>query len=333
MPDTAKSLGVDPYNEDDNIRGGITYIKKLLQLYGGDEKKALAAYNWGSGNLSRLGLENAPKETKQYIPKVLNAKIKFQQARRAQDLAIYNKVEQTGGKVGRYELGYGAKISKPMKTYLSQTKGVGYITSGIRGNSYSPKSHTSGNKIDVAINNNQKDIIKTAVPFMLNPATVHISFECLGPAPRPFHSNSAKSQASIKSKQIADNIVKQIRSSYPEIDNRIRSGDLQVITNWGWMYGTGPHLDILIDPNKVKTELTTQNVDIEKYKSNIKAINESKSSKIKDNTSSSVSKVYDSSVKNHSEIKGIDKVHMQKGLMGKISPNQTYHNSNKKRFC
>ena len=73
MPNTAKDLGVtDLYDPEQNIRGGVKYIKQLLNRYNGDIEKALAAYNWGMGNVDRKGLENAPKETKAYIPKVLN---------------------------------------------------------------------------------------------------------------------------------------------------------------------------------------------------------------------------------------------------------------------
>lgn len=47
LPSTAKGLGVNPKNMDDNIRGGVMYLKEMLDLSGGDVRKALVAYNGG----------------------------------------------------------------------------------------------------------------------------------------------------------------------------------------------------------------------------------------------------------------------------------------------
>lgn len=47
MPTTAQGLGVDPYNVQQNIDGGILYLKQQLNTFGGDEAMAAAAYNAG----------------------------------------------------------------------------------------------------------------------------------------------------------------------------------------------------------------------------------------------------------------------------------------------
>ncbi len=47
MPSTAKKLGVDPNNAEENIRGGVKYMKQLLDRYYGDAISAMAAYNAG----------------------------------------------------------------------------------------------------------------------------------------------------------------------------------------------------------------------------------------------------------------------------------------------
>ena len=47
MPATAKGLGVNPKKMDDNIRGGVMYLKEMLDLTGGDVRKALVGYNGG----------------------------------------------------------------------------------------------------------------------------------------------------------------------------------------------------------------------------------------------------------------------------------------------
>jgi soluble lytic murein transglycosylase-like protein len=70
MPGTAKEMGVkDPFNPLDNIWGGARYLKRMLDNYGGNLNKALAAYNWGPGNVNRHGTasKNMPRETRRYI--------------------------------------------------------------------------------------------------------------------------------------------------------------------------------------------------------------------------------------------------------------------------
>lgn len=70
MPGTAKDLGVmDPYDPRQNIMRGTRYIKQLLDRYGGDTEKALAAYNWGMGNVDRGG--QYPAETLQYLESIM----------------------------------------------------------------------------------------------------------------------------------------------------------------------------------------------------------------------------------------------------------------------
>ena len=71
MPDTAKELGVrDSFNAHENLLGGSRYLKQLLDKYAGDLDHALAAYNWGQGNVDRHGLDNMPQETRNYVAKI-----------------------------------------------------------------------------------------------------------------------------------------------------------------------------------------------------------------------------------------------------------------------
>lgn len=46
MPSTAKKMGVNPYQLNDNIRGGLMYYKMLYKMFGSTEL-ALAAYHTG----------------------------------------------------------------------------------------------------------------------------------------------------------------------------------------------------------------------------------------------------------------------------------------------
>lgn len=71
MPETAKELGVqDSFNPQQNLFGGSKYLKQLLDKYEGDLDSALAAYNWGQGNVDRHGLEKMPTETRNYLAKI-----------------------------------------------------------------------------------------------------------------------------------------------------------------------------------------------------------------------------------------------------------------------
>lgn len=70
MPATAAGLGVkDSFNPEQNVMAGTRFLKDLLNRYGGDLDKALAAYNWGPGNLDR-GKGRLPLETREYLLKV-----------------------------------------------------------------------------------------------------------------------------------------------------------------------------------------------------------------------------------------------------------------------
>jgi len=70
MPGTAKMLGVDPTIPEQAIQGGAMYLRQMLNQFGGDMNKALAAYNWGPGNVSRMGMAALPSETRAYLTKV-----------------------------------------------------------------------------------------------------------------------------------------------------------------------------------------------------------------------------------------------------------------------
>ena len=80
MPNTAKELGVtNPYDPRQNLQGGSKYLSRMMKQFGGDLKKALAAYNWGPGNVSKRGFDNRPKETRDYIDRVIELFTYYQQ--------------------------------------------------------------------------------------------------------------------------------------------------------------------------------------------------------------------------------------------------------------
>jgi soluble lytic murein transglycosylase-like protein len=73
MPDTAKEMQVAaPFEAEDNIMGGSRYLRKLLNLFDGDLRLGLAAYNSGPSRvLANDRIPNIP-ETEQYVKKVMN---------------------------------------------------------------------------------------------------------------------------------------------------------------------------------------------------------------------------------------------------------------------
>lgn len=71
MPATAQEMGVsNPFDAEQNIAGGCRYLRQMLDRYGGDTDKALAAYNWGPGNLDRSQGGNLPQETRTYLARI-----------------------------------------------------------------------------------------------------------------------------------------------------------------------------------------------------------------------------------------------------------------------
>jgi hypothetical protein len=71
MPATAKAYGVNPFDPNSAAIGAARMYGDLSKQFKGDVPSMLAAYNWGSGNLTKNGLQNAPKETQDYIAKIL----------------------------------------------------------------------------------------------------------------------------------------------------------------------------------------------------------------------------------------------------------------------
>jgi len=73
MPATAERFGVvDPFDPRQNIFGGTKYLRWLLDYYKGDVTKTVAAYNAGEGAVDRHGGIPPFRETRAYVPRVLD---------------------------------------------------------------------------------------------------------------------------------------------------------------------------------------------------------------------------------------------------------------------
>lgn len=72
MPATAESLQVtDPFDPNQNITAGTAFLKQMLERYGGDVAKALAAYNAGPARVDAAGGIPAIPETQEYVRKIM----------------------------------------------------------------------------------------------------------------------------------------------------------------------------------------------------------------------------------------------------------------------
>ena len=73
MPATARRLGVsDPFDPEQNVRGGARYLVELLRMFNDDLRLALAAYNAGENAVLRAGRAIPPyPETQQYVARVM----------------------------------------------------------------------------------------------------------------------------------------------------------------------------------------------------------------------------------------------------------------------
>jgi hypothetical protein len=82
-PATAKGMGVNPFDPIAALKAAANLMGAYIQKYGGGiqgEEKALAAYNWGSGNLQSdiaahgsSWLQYAPSETQNYINTIVGS--------------------------------------------------------------------------------------------------------------------------------------------------------------------------------------------------------------------------------------------------------------------
>lgn len=69
MPSTARRMGLNPYNLNDNIKGGIMYYQMMYKKFGSVDL-ALAAYNAGPGNVAKYKGVPPFRETQRFVSNI-----------------------------------------------------------------------------------------------------------------------------------------------------------------------------------------------------------------------------------------------------------------------
>ncbi len=92
MPKTAKELGYDAADLRGNVRAGAAYLSMMMDAFGGDVTRALAAYNAGPGAVKRFGGVPPFGETRRYVSSIM----------------------------GRMTLSAAAVVSQPLSTTMAQ---------------------------------------------------------------------------------------------------------------------------------------------------------------------------------------------------------------------
>lgn len=71
MPGTARELGYDAADLRGNVRAGAAYLSMMMETFGGDVTRALAAYNAGPGAVKRFGGVPPFAETRNYVSSIM----------------------------------------------------------------------------------------------------------------------------------------------------------------------------------------------------------------------------------------------------------------------
>ena len=118
-PSTARRFGVsNSFDPEENVRGGVKYLKFLLDYYQGDYTKAVAAYNAGEKAVDRYRGTPPYAETRDYVARV------SKNLKTARQKASQNTGDNTGSKITPG----GAETYRPIQASVGSDGQIYYRT-------------------------------------------------------------------------------------------------------------------------------------------------------------------------------------------------------------
>lgn len=161
MPTTAESLGVeDPFDARQNITGGAKMLAYLLDDYNGNVSLALAAYNAGSGAVSRYGGVPPYNETLRYIDRindilggVLSNDSRTIDGAEATDLSGSAQAENTGIVVGTTQQTSGTEVMQEDTGTVSDDNNLSQLRKQIAANRLNISSMNNSRTSYISANN------------------------------------------------------------------------------------------------------------------------------------------------------------------------------------
>ena len=161
MPTTAELLGVeDPFDARQNITGGAKMLAYLLDDYNGNVSLALAAYNAGSGAVSRYGGVPPYNETLRYIDRindilggVLSNDSRTIDGAEATDLSGSAQAENTGIVVGTTQQTSGTEVMQEDTGTVSDDNNLSQLRKQIAANRLNISSMNNSRTSYISANN------------------------------------------------------------------------------------------------------------------------------------------------------------------------------------
>ena len=114
MPATAREYEIDPLDPLQSADGAARYLRKSLDQFG-NLPEAVASYNAGPGRIAKTGVKGAPRETRDYVGKVLDFLIPAAGAAEMEDpvLSAPSAPSAASGRLSDCILGVGDTTTGP----------------------------------------------------------------------------------------------------------------------------------------------------------------------------------------------------------------------------